>query len=101
VRGPEAGLGAGLGAGFGFGTGLGTEAGVGAGVAAGECGTVSAVGLGRTSALGSGGARTVVLVEVARGGRGGVGGGLQLHGGRKEGAERRSQRRRQQGAGRE
>ena len=28
------------------------------------------------------GVRTVVLVEVARGGRGGVGGGLQLHGGK-------------------
>eukprot|EP00964_Phaeocystis_antarctica_P054086 scaffold31778_cov56-Phaeocystis_antarctica.AAC.1 len=42
--------------------------------------------------------RTVVLVEVARGGRGGVGGGLQLHGGKGgEGAERRSQRRRRRG----
>ena len=45
------------------------------------------------------GVRTVVLVEVARGGRGGVGGGLQLHGGREEGAERRDQSRRQRAAG--
>ena len=45
--------------------------------------------------------RTVVLVEVARGGRDGVGGGLQLHGARAKAAERRTQEEAQRAAGAE